>query len=188
VSACARPLALDTLLAYWRRELAESEVGGVEEHTFACAACARALDDLARLADGARRATRSATLRFHLPRALADRLAQDGLQLRHYQLAPGDRVPCGVGADDDLVVTWLRVAAAPGERVDLAYCNPDGSIARRVADVPLSSDSVEVAYAMPGSVIRSYPSMIVRLRLLGVSAAGERTLGDYTLEHTGHQA
>jgi hypothetical protein len=54
-TACAAPLAWEQLVDYWAGDLDAEESDRVEEHVFACAACARELERVARIAEAFRR-------------------------------------------------------------------------------------------------------------------------------------
>ncbi len=50
--------------------------------------------------------------------------------------------------------------------------------------VPVDLERGELTFAEPGEVIRALPANRARIRLYGINATGERTIGEYTLLHT----
>jgi hypothetical protein len=184
VTACAAPLPLATLVDYWAGELAADEAAQAEEHLFACAACSGALGWVAVLAGAVGPLVRRGRVPLLLTPALFERLGRDGVRLRHHDVDPGGRTACTAGPDDDLLVTWLRGDFRAGERVDLEFLDPGGSFAQRVEDVPVYHEHGSVALAERADVIRAAPIPVYVMRLHGVSPAGERTIGEYTLVHT----
>lgn len=184
MTACAPPLPLATLVDYWAGELAADEAGQAEEHLFACAGCSGALAWVAALAGAVGPLVRRGRVPLLLTPALFERLERDGVRLRHHAVHPGGRTPCTVGPDDDLLVTWLRGDFRAGERVDLEFLDPGGSFAQRVEDVPVYHERGSIALAERADVIRAASIPVYVMRLHGVSLAGQRTIGEYTLVHT----
>jgi anti-sigma factor RsiW len=184
-SPCPRPLAVESLVDYWAGALTEAEEAPLEEHLFACDACARRLRAVSALARGvADLARRRGGLRMGLTPSLAHRLASEGLRIREYRAAPGQSVPCAVGRHDDLVVTRFAADLRGVERVDLTITT-GGQLLDRVSDLPIDRDTSSVILADAGETMRAWPAMTLVLRLVAVEAAGERTVGEYTFEHAG---
>jgi hypothetical protein len=59
----------------------------------------------------------------------------------------------------------------------------DGEEERR-RDLPLAAGASELVLAAPIDLIRSLPAHVLVLRLVEVSPAGERPLGQYTFRHS----
>jgi hypothetical protein len=176
---------LDQLLAYWRGELAGEEGEAIEAHVFGCDGCTRKLTGVAELARGVHAVVRGGGLRVALTAAAVDRLARDGLLLRHYRLAPGEQVACTVAAGDDLIVSWLRADLGEAARVDVLWTRPGGEVLARLEDVPLERARGEAILAVGGGEARTWPDTVFVMRLVAVDAGGvDRPLGDYTFNHT----
>lgn len=60
----------------------------------------------------------------------------------------------------------------------------DGNIHSRQQDIPFTIDSGGVVFCPCIDMLRAMPATTLRVRLLAVDARGERTLGDYTFNHT----
>ena len=97
-------------------------------------------------------------------------------------LAPQRRLPCTVEAADIYTLTTLEADLSGDERVDVTLTTPMGT--RRMVDVPFDRDRGLVRYVSGADFLRSLPSMPIRLELVAPSADGERTLGEYFLDHT----
>ena len=184
MSACAAPFPLGTLADYWLGELPPAEAEAAEAHVFGCADCTARTAWLAALADGVRGLVRCGALSLVLTPALLARLEADGVRIRRHRVAPGGRTRCTAGPDDDLVAVSLSGNFPPGERVDLIFRDAPPGIAERIEDVPVDRAAGLVTWVEPGDVIRPLPAHVAVVRLHGVSAAGERTIGEYTLDHT----
>jgi hypothetical protein len=174
-------LSLSMLVDYLARELASEEEAQLEEHVFACDACHRRLQAVADLGAGVTQlARRRGGLYMGLTGALAGKLAADGLRIREYRAAPGERVFCAVGRQDDLVLTRLDADLAGVEGVDLTMSS-GGQVLMHVADAPIDRRANQVLYANSAESLRSWPAMTILVQLV----AGGRTVGEYTFVHAG---
>ena len=116
--------------------------------------------------------------------AIIDRLAADGLRMRHYRVRPGETVQCTVGPDDDLSVTYLSADLDDVRCVDVVlYAH--GKEWARIDDAPIDRVSGQVIYTVGGDLARTFPAITVRVELIAPGRRGNaRVLGDYTFEHT----
>lgn len=100
--SCAHPIAWDTLVDYWARDLGDADTAAVEEHFYGCGDCAAA---------AARVAAVTETLRAALPpvvsRARVEQLRARGVRIRETTFAPGDQRDVRFVADADLLVHRL---------------------------------------------------------------------------------
>jgi hypothetical protein len=182
-------MPLDELVAYGRGELAPSEEARVEEHLFACADCARALEDVQRLGAGIAALARAGQVAASTTGALVSRAARDGLRLRTYRVAPGEEVPCTASPDDDYVVVRLAVGAALGaERVDVAREGMEAPAGARqvwvAEDVLVDRAGEEVVQMFPAAAIRDLPRSRWRFDVHARGAGAPRLVGTYRLAHT----
>lgn len=180
---CRAPLPPDTLLAYWLGELDEARTAVADEHLLGCDHCGAALDALVALGDGVRRAFASGRVGTVVGPAFAQRLAERGLRLREYRVAPHGQVNCHVDPEDDLVLSRLSAPLAGLSRLDMVLHPGDGGPAQRAEDIPFDAERGEVVIVMPMQRLRALPSGTERVELLAVDAAGERRVGDYTFIH-----
>ncbi len=189
MTPCAQPIALETLAAYWLGELAEGEEAPLEEHFLGCAHCARRLEWLSGCASGIRAAVRGGFVQLALTPRFLERLKNAGLRIREYRMGPGGSVNCTIRAEDDAVVGRLQAPLAGARRVDALNTMDLGGgriERRRVEDVPVDAQAGEVLFAPSAAELRKLPARThtFRVELLAVDEAGERSLGEYTFEHT----
>src|SRR5215469_7596340 len=97
-NACAKPLSLGTLLAYWFGELDGDTERQVEEHLFACAHCSGNLDVLAALGQGIRSVFETGRISAILSPGFVERMKERGMKLREYPVSPGGRASCTITA------------------------------------------------------------------------------------------
>ena len=184
---CAKPLEFETLVAYWLGELPAAAEAPIEEHLFACAYCTGRLEELAAVAFGVRAAVRNGAVRAVITSPLVEHMKRQGMRIREYRLAPGERVACTIRADDDAVVGRMQVSLAGVKRVDTLQSLDlgDGRVQHwRVEDVPFDPDAGEVLTLPSASALRKLPDHTLRIRLIAVHESGERPLGEYTFAHT----
>jgi hypothetical protein len=184
---CAEPVAVEALVAWWLAESPDAAAGAVEEHLFACASCTRRLEELVALASGIRAAVRGGAVQAVITQPFLDELRRQGMRIREYGLGPGERVACTLGADDDAVVSRMRVPLAGATRVDALQSIdfPDGRGERwRREDVPFDPAAGEMLSLPSSAALRKLPAHTFRVRLVAVDAQGERPLGEYTFAHT----
>jgi anti-sigma factor RsiW len=183
---CTAPVDFAALVAYWVGELAAAAEAPIEEHLFGCASCTRRLDELAALSSGTRTAVRNGAVQAVITEPLLEHMTAQGMRIREYRLAPGERVACTIRADDDAVVSRLRVPLAGVTRVDVLESLDlgDGNVQhRRIEDVPFAPGADEVLALPSAAALRQLPAHTFRVRLVAVDEAGDRPLGEYTFAH-----
>jgi hypothetical protein len=184
---CAQPIEFEALVAYWLGELPAAAEAPLEEHFFGCAHCARRLEALAALASGIRAAVRNGAVQAVITQPFLEHMRRQGMRIREYRLAPGERVACTIGADDDAVVSRMQVPLAGVKRVDALRSLDlgDGRVQRwRLEDVPFDPDAGEVLSLPSAAALKKLPAHTQRVQLVAVDEAGERPLGEYTFAHT----
>lgn len=184
---CARPIAFETLVAYWLGELREPAETAVEEHFFGCPTCARRLEELAALASGIRAAVREGAVRAVITPAFLEYMKRQGMRIREYRLAPGERVACTIRLDEDAVVGRMQAALAGVERIDVLESTDlgDGVIRQsRVEDVPFDPEAGELIALPSAAALKRLPAHTFKICLVAMGEAGERPLGEYTFSHT----
>ena len=184
---CKDPIGLETLAAWWLGDLAEGEAARVEEHVFACAQCARRAEWLTALSDGVRGAMRAGRVGTVVSAPFLARMKAEGMRLREYRLEPGGSVNCTIHAEDDALVTRIRLPLAGVKRLDaLQVMEVAGAreIEARLEDVPFDPAAEEVLFLPPAAWVKQTPAHTFRVRLVSVEDAGERMLGEYTFFHT----
>lgn len=183
-AVCGAPLDPSTLLAYWFGELDADAAARIEQHYLGCGVCSRRLDELAGLAEGIRALTRTSAVSAVVSVDFVRRLRERGLRVREYRVACNGSVNCTVAPDDDFVVAYLDAPLDDVTRLDLIHSDERSGNAVRHADIPFDPDSGTVAVSTRIAGLRELPVSTHGMRLLAVTDAGERVLGDYTFHHT----
>ena len=184
---CATPIEVERLVAWWLGELPAAADAPIEEHLFACAYCTRRLEELAALASGIRAAVRGGAVHAVISQPFLEYMKGQGMRIREYRLAPGERVACTIGASDDAVVSRLQVPLAGVTRVDAVQSLDlgDGRLQQwRLEDVPFDPKADEMLSLPSAAALKKLPAHTFRVQLVAVDAAGERSLGEYTFAHT----
>jgi hypothetical protein len=184
---CAEPIADEALVAYWLGELPAAVEAPIEEHYFGCADCARRLEALAGLAACVRAVLRKGAIGASITPPFLEQLKRQGMRIREYRLAPGERVACTIRAEDDAVIGRLQVPLAGVKRVDALHSLDmgEGSVQQwRLEDLPFDADAGEVLSLPAPEALRQLPAHTLRVRLVAVDESGERPLGEYTFAHT----
>ena len=184
---CAMPIEAETLSVYWLGELPADAAASIEEHLFGCADCTRRLEELAALASGMRAVVQSGALQAVITHPILERMKRQGMHVRAYGLAPGERVACTICADDDAVVGRMRAPLAGVTRLDAVQSVDlgDGRIQQwRLQDVPFDPSADEVLVLPSAAALRKAPAHTLRIQLVAVEESGERPLGEYTFAHT----
>lgn len=184
---CATPIDVERLVAYWLGELPAADETPIEEHFFACPHCARRLEELAALAYGVRAVVRAGAVQAVITLPFLEQMKRQGMRIREYRVAPGGRVACTIGEDDDAVVGRMQVDLAGVTRVDALQSLDlgDGRVQRwRLEDVPFDRTADEVLSLPSAVALRKLPAHTYRVQLVTVDAEGERPLGEYTFAHT----
>jgi hypothetical protein len=177
--SCANPIASEALVDYWARAVDGDGERRVEEHVFFCDDCAQRWRSMRELAESIGEVVRRrGGVQLILTPRIAAQLESSGLKLRTYRAAPGEVVPCGVGADDDLVVSWLSADFSGAERIDL-ISRSGGQTLRFFEDVPIDRDANRIGFTLSAEEMRSWPSMMIEIEL----RAGDRAVARYVFNH-----
>jgi hypothetical protein len=174
-------LDLPALLDYWLDR--EPPDDATEEHLLACDSCSGRLRELAALGDGARRLAREGAVEMVVTPSFLAKAAQEGLRTREYRVPPGGRVDCTVTRQDDLLVGRLQGDFAGISRLDV-FAQTEGGPELRIHDVPIGPEATELIVSQPMPAMRRLGACRHRYRLVAREADGERTIGEYTFDHT----
>jgi anti-sigma factor RsiW len=187
VARCAKPVEVEPLVAYWLGEQPAAADAPIEEHLFGCAYCAGRLEEIAALALGIRAVVRGGAVQAVITAPFLEHMKEQGMRIREYRVAPGGRVACTLGANDDAVVSRMQVALAGVQRVDALQSLElgDGHVQQwRLEDVPFDPAADEMLSLPSATALRKLPAHTFRVQLLAVDESGERSLGEYTFAHT----
>jgi hypothetical protein len=182
VTASVHPVGLETLVAWWTGELASDEAAQVEEHLFACDACAGESERFARLAAG---------VREHLPPVISaahrDRLLAGGARIRVTPVDSGVDATAVFSRDIDLLVHALRIHAPAAdlsrvERVDVEIVMQGWSEPLLCEAVPFDAKAGEILVCCQRHFQHMSPADPI-FRVHVVEAGERRRLGDYFVRH-----
>jgi anti-sigma factor RsiW len=186
-STCVARIGDEALVEYWLGELDEASEARIDEHALGCAACSERLAGIAALADGIRSAVSDGAVRMFVTDAFVRSAVEHGRRVREYRVPRNGSVNCNVALEDELLVSRLEAPLAGVSRVDvISYL--DDAQTDVFSDVPFDAQSGEVVVAPELAQLRAMPSHRRRFRLLAIDENGERVIGDYTFNHTAHDA
>jgi hypothetical protein len=177
VSPCGSPLSFETLVAHFANDLADDEAARVDEHLFACDACAEQADRLAGLVGALHEAVPPV-----LSRARRERLERAGKRLVVTPVAAGGEERAVFAPGVDYLVHVLRGDLAAARSVDLDLVTPDGTLLRAYENVPFDAAAGEVMIACQ----RHYEGRVpedTRFRVWAHEGGERRRVGDYYIEH-----
>jgi len=177
VTPCASPVPFETLVAWWTGDLPDDEAARVEEHVFACDACADASARLAKLATGVRE-----LLPPIISHARRDRLVAEGARIRVTRVEPGVDARAVFGHDVDLLVHALRADLSRAERVDVEIVLQERGVSTVWEAVPFDAASGEVLICCQRH-FRHLSADGPVFRLYAVEAGERRAVGDYFVLH-----
>jgi hypothetical protein len=177
-------VTLADLADYAAGDLPEAEAAALEEHTFACADCARRATEYVAFAAGIRDAVRAAQVAGLITDAVLNRLAREGVRVRSYTLSPGDLVPCAVWQQDDVMVLRLRGDFREGDEITLVQRAAQGEEISRSSALEMGSSQHEILYAVPAAWVRMLPAGDIQVTLTH-EGSDRRAIASYTLRHEG---
>jgi hypothetical protein len=178
-------LSVGRLIEYYLGQLPAEATTAVEDHIFACAACGAQLDALHRTADAMVSLVRRGEIASGATTALANRMARDRLNVRHYLMHPGEVLDCTVGHDDDFMMGRLVLPEGDFERLDMRILDANGSEMMRVDDIPIDARSRHAMIVIPGRPAQAYESAVSHYVLVIPSEAGDREVARYVMAHIG---
>lgn len=171
------PLPRGLVDDYFADDLDDADALALEEHVFACDACAALFD---------RAGTLAVALRQQIPpvisHARARRLEASGNSLKVTPIAPETPTSVEFSLDVDLLVHALRVDLTDASRVGLQFCAPDGAMLFEFEDVPFDADRGEVLVACQRHYMDTFPPRSV-FRIVETSGDQRRALGEYVVDH-----
>jgi hypothetical protein len=177
MTTCSVPVAFETLVAWWTGELAGDAAARIEEHIFACDACAATLAGLANLAAG---------LHEHVPpvisRAHRDRLIANGARIRVTPVDAGVDARARFSLDVDFLVHALRGDLSRAERVDVEIVASGLSEPIFCQGVPFDAKTGEVLICCQRHFEHLSPTDPT-FRVYALEGGQRRRVGDYLVLH-----
>lgn len=178
MTAVGCPVSAELLEAYFARDLAQADEAALEEHVFACDACARALDAAGALAEAL-----SSWIPPVISRARLERLRDSGQELRVTPVDPGARVEVEFSPQLALLVHALRAKLSPGARIGVGIGTPEAGTLHELFDVPCDRERGEVLIACQRHYLETYPPTTL-FSVFSQPENGEReVLGEYVVHH-----
>jgi anti-sigma factor RsiW len=182
-TGCER-ISLADLSDYAAGDLPDAESAALEEHLFACAACAARADALEALVRGIKAAVRSGEVDGFVTDTILNRLSREGVRVRSFTLSPGAVVPCAVWEGDELMALRLRGDFSGATEVTLVQRQAGTEVSRISAPLALDVHG-EVIVAASASLVRQLPVVELDLVLTARIGDEERAVGEYRLVHGG---
>ena len=177
-------ISFDDLTDYVAGELVDSEAESIEEHIFACPACAARAAEVEALATAIRPAVRSAEVAGFVTNDVLNRFSRDGLRVRTFALSPGDVVACAVWEGDEVMVLRLRADFGDAREFTLSQRVAGVEMVRATGIVSAESP-FEAIYIQPAAAIRQLPVVEVEIVLAAHQDGEDRAVASYRLLHGG---
>lgn len=175
---CAAPTSIESLRRYFAADLDADRSARLEEHVFACDACAAAFD---------REGAMASALRGQIAPVVSHErvatLARAGLAVKRYVVPPGRRVEVVFPPGVSLLINALAVDADDAERIDLRITDVAGRPLLEVPGIPYDRGSGEVLIACQRHYRERFP-WLVRFELISVNGAERAPLGAYLINHS----
>ena len=175
-------LDLLTLADYW---IAEDKESPIEEHLFACAECSQKLEWIVRMARGIRSVVQRGDLAWIMTPEFLARLTEEGIRVRSYAPENGGSVQCTVTRNDDLLLGRLRTDLSGASRVDALLIGKDGGLRMRLENLAFRPQrDAELVFNQPMTPARTMDTDQLVIRLVSVEAGDDRTVGEFTFNHS----
>src|SRR5262249_53954370 len=140
MSACTTPLPFETLVAYWAGDLATADNDEIEEHLFACDACARASARIAAITERLR-----ALVPPIVTRSIVDALRARGHRVDDNVVAPEVRSHVVFAGQDFIIHHLSGMALADAARVRVSVrVEESGEVLVEQPDAPFDAAAGEV--------------------------------------------
>lgn len=175
---CASPVAAETLRRYFAADLDAGEQAELEEHVFACDACAAAFDREGAMASALREQIAPVVSHERLAA-----LARAGLVVKKCVIPPGATVDVVFSSAISLLINALAVDADDAERIDLRITDIEGRALVEVPAVPYDRGSGEVLVACQRHYRDAFPPL-GRFELIAVKGGQRTPLGAYLINHS----
>ncbi|SEB04893.1 hypothetical protein [Variovorax sp. YR216] len=175
----------ETLLAYWLGETDDAQTDAIDLHLLGCDPCGRTLEGLVALGDAVRRAFDAGLVHAFVSAPFVQHLIDEGRHVREYRLAHNGSVNCSAAPEDEVLVARIEAPLADVERVDavlrLSFAN---DAEYRAEDIPFDPASGAILMVPKIAIVRGLPAHVLTVRLVAHAGVGERTLGEYKLNHS----
>src|SRR4051794_28380042 len=178
--SCLNPIAAGILADYWIRALSTIEEEAIEEHLFTCDECGGRLREIISMADAIRSLANHGSLLMVVSEAFLQRIAEQGSHVREYAPPNGGSIACTVAAEDDFLIGRLTANLREAARVDLSFCDEQGTEKLRLADIPFNSEASGIAFQQSITYAKAAPSETMIARLIAFDrTGGESLLGEF---------
>ena len=182
---CSNPVDAATLADYWLAALPKSEEHAIEEHLLTCDECGARLREMIALAEGVRKLARQGSLIVVVSDEFVKLAKDQGLHVREYAPPRSGSIECTVTEEDDFLIGRLTADLSGAKRLDLCFCDSQGTERHRLPDIPFHPEAGGVSFQQSITYAKAAPSETMIARLVAWDAGGgERVLGEYTFHHT----
>lgn len=172
-------IAIERLVAWTLGEDDALDVQALDVHVLACADCARVATRLMELGDATAALTRGGLVAHAMTGALLAAMQAEGLDVRRYDVRPGETVACHATATQRYAVTRLEADLSDARRVDVTMTG--AGAAQTASDAPFDPGGVWLA--SPGELVRGFPNGALSLSLTAIREGGARETWTYGLQH-----
>lgn len=175
--SCRAPLAFQTLVAYWARDLSEEETERVDEHVMGCADCARSSERIASVI-----VALAGVIPPVVDRATVDKLRAAGVRLEENTFLPGQRTTVPFPPELDLLIHRLTGLDLTGvERVHVTIRSErSGQLIAHLPGVPFDPEE-GVLIACQHHFDELPADTVFEVRAL--PASGPERVAVYTIPH-----
>jgi hypothetical protein len=171
-------IAGERLAAYWLGELEQTEADTIEEHAFACDACAAALSKTAAVIAGVR-----AVLPPVISGARLRALHASTPSLKEVQVPAGGSATVEFGPGDQAFALHLQADLARVERVDFRIEVPDGPTTVELAGVPFDAETGTVIVLCQRHFMAPGKPRLLHMRLRTLRDGEWSESGPYAIDH-----
>jgi hypothetical protein len=173
----ACPLSFEALVDYLAGDLEAGEAARLEDHLFACDACAARAERLGDLVAALREAPMPV-----IPHARLEAWRAAGLRVQETPIGDGEAVTVAFARGLDLLVHRLRGDLAGARRVDCAIGPVDGAPFAQLEHVPFDAVRGEILVACHRHYMEEFPPD-TRFQVTVTDAAGGRRERTYIVHH-----
>lgn len=175
--ACASPLSLETLVAYWAGELDATQTDEVDAHVFSCATCTKASERIAAISE----TLRSVESYMLEPARLAE-LRAEGRRIDDNLCAPGSRTRVVFGPQEMIIHHLGGLEVDDVDRVSVVVrVEETGDLIAEVPQAPFDAAKGEVLVACQRHFVAFPPN--VDFEVTTFSRGEKKKVTRYVVEH-----
>ena len=175
---CQSPVAFETLVAYWAKDLAPPESDRLEEHTMGCASCTASSARVAAISEAV-----AALIPPILSREALAKLRVRGVRIVENPVRPGERREAVFQPDVDVLLHRLGGLDLSGAtRVGVTVeVEETGDVLLEAGDAPFDHEAGEVLIACQRHFGAFPPNIVFRVR--SHDASNRESVAAYMVPH-----